>query len=104
MNEPNGTLLQWMTRIDERLEGIELRLIDKDDHQAVQERVSEVEKRTQHLEVKQAGISAAPFCAWAPADFSLHYGNSTVSGGTSGGSGSGSLETNSGLWTPIARP
>ena len=56
--EQNGTLIAWMQRIDERLEGIEERLIDKDDHQALQERVSRVEDKTHNLAVKVSGIAA----------------------------------------------
>ena len=41
---PNGTIIAWMQRIDERLESMEQRLIDKDEHQSLQDRVTRVER------------------------------------------------------------
>ena len=59
MTEPNGTVIAWMQRIDERLEGIEQRIVDRNVHQELEDRVEAVESKTERLAIKQAGIAAS---------------------------------------------
>ena len=49
-----------MVRIDERLEGIENKLdtkCDKTDHERLEDRVTVISDKTNHLDVKIAGVS-----------------------------------------------
>ena len=59
MTGPNGTVIAWMRRIDERLEGIEQRIVDRSVHQKLEDRVEEMESKTERLAIKQAGIAAS---------------------------------------------
>lgn len=58
MTDVNEIVVSWMTRIDERLEGIERRLVVKDDFDKLEDRVEKVESKTEKIAIKQVGVAA----------------------------------------------
>ena len=56
----NGTFLQWLIRIDQRLEGIEAKLdrkVDKTEHLHLVTRIDSIEDKVQGIAIKIAGIA-----------------------------------------------
>lgn len=54
----NTTIIAWMEQIDRRLQSIEKRLVTRNEHQTLQDRLSRVESKTHKLALKVGGISS----------------------------------------------